>query len=149
MSEVTQMTLAQAFLAANKVTNGVAVVPKTFAEDNLPADIDRDTIKRFMDYRDDLIINSTEALSEVGIEMAKADAGFTHVSTSIPFFGDKIELAVHRQKSYPNPSAPGEKIVKHGTLDARYIARGAQPKVGELKNAVSRVSSAWAELAAK
>lgn len=143
-------SIAAAFkeTAGGSYANGGYTVPKTFAEDHLPEGLTKQQVASVHAYRDVLISGVAQGLGELGLEEAKKDKELKKVTTSAGFFGDRIDLGIQTKREFPNiqdRSAPP--VVSCGIMDARYLAKGSNPKAGSLKPVAQQIRSAWATLA--
>ena len=125
---------------------------------SIPAGIDKivlekhgssiEEAKRVFGARDSYLQCMAITLSEKGVELAKTDSTLERVSAEGKFVGDTASVAISRTKEYRNLKDPeGDKIVKHGVVDARYVTRGSNTKAGDMKKVVAKINTAWASLA--
>ena len=132
----------QKALSVNKT--GEVTVPENLFIDNRPESLTPENLKDAATYVGHFIPAFAHALGTVALPAITKHAAIETVRAAVPMMGkDVLEVKVHREKEFPNPSAGGEKIKKYGVVEAKIDIHEGDGSKGQLKIVRQEIAEAY------
>jgi hypothetical protein len=110
--------------------DGTVSLADGLIENNLPDDLTIGQIKKVQKHRGEVVAALSLALSHKALPLMDKNKELEKISTSIKIGGDKLDLAIEREREFNDGS--GGKLKKYGYLSVGYTATGAT-NAGEFK----------------
>lgn len=123
--------------------DGTPQIADDLIENNLPDDMPLATLKRSQKVRGEVVAALGLALSNKGLPVLAKNKELDKVAASFKFGGDKIDLAIEREREFND--GKGGKLKKQGYLSVGYTATGST-NAGEFKKVREYISSEAATL---